>query len=242
MKFNDLRETRKKKAVSRVLSRPKHRAAMIIHLGQPLPTASSDRTRRLQASNLSPTSTHPALANRRRECLPIWSCTGWGLPNPGVTTGIGALLPHRFTLAKEPRTLTSHTVSPWRFVFCGTFLRVTPTGCYPAPCSAEPGLSSPHLTTGGDHLAFFFLEKGVARRPAIIGIRPSNVLAPAGLNDWHPVIEHGTCNPTAVAGPCATPCPARAVQRRRVVGLRVRTKAQACHGLGWRMSRAAAPQ
>src|SRR5258708_24025094 len=27
--------------------------------------------------------------------------------------------------------------------FCGTFLRVTPTGRYPAPCSPKPGLSSP---------------------------------------------------------------------------------------------------
>ncbi len=26
--------------------------------------------------------------------------------------------------------------------FCGTLLRVAPTGCYPAPCSVEPGLSS----------------------------------------------------------------------------------------------------
>ena len=29
--------------------------------------------------------------------------------------------------------------------FCGTFLRVTPTGRYPARCSVEPGLSSPLL-------------------------------------------------------------------------------------------------
>ena len=131
----------------------------------------------------------------------------------------------------------------WRFVFCGTFLRVTPTGRYPAPCSAEPGLSSPHLTTGGDHLAFFFLEKGVARRRAVIGIWPSNALAPVGLNDWHPVTEHGTFNPTAAAGPCATPCPARAVKRGRVVGLRVWTKTHAtCHGLGWRMGRTAATE
>ncbi len=27
--------------------------------------------------------------------------------------------------------------------FCGTFLRVAPTGCCPAPCSEESGLSSP---------------------------------------------------------------------------------------------------
>jgi hypothetical protein len=29
-----------------------------------------------------------------------------------------------------------------RFVLCGTFLRVTPTGCYPAPCPVESGRSS----------------------------------------------------------------------------------------------------
>ena len=30
-----------------------------------------------------------------------------------------------------------------RFLFCCTGLRVAPTGRYPAPCPAEPGLSSP---------------------------------------------------------------------------------------------------
>jgi hypothetical protein len=39
-----------------------------------------------------------------------------------------------------------------RFVFCGTFLRVAPTGCYPAPCPAESGRSSgqaiPEKTAG----------------------------------------------------------------------------------------------
>ncbi len=62
-----------------------------------------------------------------------------------VTIGTGALLPHRFTLTGE---LTS-SGSPFstksrRSIFCGTFLRVTPTGRYPAPCSMEPGLSSLH--------------------------------------------------------------------------------------------------
>src|SRR5581483_1827849 len=38
-----------------------------------------------------------------------------------VTPGAGALLPHRFTLTCAPR---GHR----RSVFCGTFLRVTPTG------------------------------------------------------------------------------------------------------------------
>ena len=81
---------------------PQLQAAMIIHLGQALPTASSDRTRRLQASNLSPTSSHHAsAAGRKWERLPIWSCSEWGLPSPGVTIGTGALLPHRFTLTKH---------------------------------------------------------------------------------------------------------------------------------------------
>ena len=38
------------------------------------------------------------------------------------------------------------TFSPlpnWRFVFCGTFRRLTPPRCYLAPCPVEPGLSSP---------------------------------------------------------------------------------------------------
>ncbi len=48
----------------------------------------------------------------------------------------GALLPHRFILARIQQ------IVPGRFVFCGTFLRVAPTGRYPAPCSVQLGLSS----------------------------------------------------------------------------------------------------
>ena len=56
-----------------------------------------------------------------------------------VTTGTGELLPHRFTLTPP---------SAGRFVFCGTFLLVTETGRYPAPCPAEPGLSSDPTASG----------------------------------------------------------------------------------------------
>ena len=55
---------------------------------------------------------------------------------PAVTDRTGELLPHRFTL-------TSADQPPGRFAFCGTFLPVARTGSYPAPCPAEPGLSSP---------------------------------------------------------------------------------------------------
>ena len=53
-----------------------------------------------------------------------------------VTSGTGELLPHLFTLAGHgcPRL--------GRYFFCGTFLGITSTGRYPAPCSAVLGLSS----------------------------------------------------------------------------------------------------
>src|SRR5262245_54200291 len=56
-----------------------------------------------------------------------------GFTWPAGHPAAGGLLPHHFTLTGLRR----------RCHFCGTFLRVTPTGRYPAPCSWEPGLSSP---------------------------------------------------------------------------------------------------
>src|SRR5205085_3291567 len=70
---------------------------------------------------------------------PIWSCSGRGLPGRPVT---------------RPPVGSYPTISPLparcrRCHFCGTFLRVTPTGRYPAPRSVEPGLSSPPPHGGG---------------------------------------------------------------------------------------------
>ena len=58
----------------------------------------------------------------RRHCVPIWSCSRWGLPCRPCCQWRGALLPHRFTL----------TIKKWRFVFCGTFPEVALAGRYPA--------------------------------------------------------------------------------------------------------------
>ena len=52
-----------------------------------------------------------------------------------VTAGAVGSYP---TVSPLPRSLARSR----RFVFCCTFLGVSPTGCYPAFCSAEPGLSS----------------------------------------------------------------------------------------------------
>lgn len=56
-----------------------------------------------------------------------------GFAKPASRLAAGELLPHRFSLTCAGRR---------RFVFCGTFLRVAPTGYYPAPCPVELGLSS----------------------------------------------------------------------------------------------------
>jgi hypothetical protein len=69
-----------------------------------------------------------------------------------VAPDAGALLPHRFTLtcAPGPRARCHR-----RSALCCTVLRVTPTGCYPAPCPVESGRSSDGspLLRAGPHAA-----------------------------------------------------------------------------------------
>jgi len=63
-----------------------------------------------------------------------------------VTRETGALLPHLFTLTLRRRSRTS---LKRRYIFCGTFLRVTATPRYGAPCPVEPGLSSRLAASSG---------------------------------------------------------------------------------------------
>ncbi len=55
-----------------------------------------------------------------------------GFTRARVSAELRELLPHDFTLTGEAPAVC----------FCGTFLRVAPTGRYPAPCPVKPGLSS----------------------------------------------------------------------------------------------------
>jgi len=56
----------------------------------------------------TPRATYPGLGRRATD-VPVWSCSGWGLPSRPVSRDAGELLPHRFTLAcatsapEEPR-------------------------------------------------------------------------------------------------------------------------------------------
>src|SRR2546426_9792103 len=83
--------------------------------------------------------THRSRLNsqRRRDSLPIWSCSVWGLPCPSHYWSGGALLPHLFTL-----TLAGGMFSVALSV--SRLLNQLP-GRYPAHCSLEFGLSSRHF-------------------------------------------------------------------------------------------------
>jgi hypothetical protein len=70
--------------------------------------------------------------------IPIRSCSKRGLPCHCCYQQCGALLPHHFTL-------TQHLLlNIWRYIFCGTFRKLTLPRCYLALCPLEPGLSSLH--------------------------------------------------------------------------------------------------
>ncbi|GMR15674.1 MAG: hypothetical protein BMS9Abin30_1313 [Gammaproteobacteria bacterium] len=76
--------------------------------------------------------------------LPIWSCSGWGLPCHKLLPVVRCALTAPFHPYLHGR----------RYIFCCTFRRLTPPRCYLAPCPVEPGLSSlPHNMRKRDCLA-----------------------------------------------------------------------------------------
>jgi len=73
------------------------------------------------------------------QSLPIWSCSGWGLPCRHTRVERGGLLPHHFTLTLRRLWRLGAVYFLWHFPsppFRGA------TGRYPASCPAEFGLSS----------------------------------------------------------------------------------------------------
>ncbi len=96
-----------------------------IHLGRTLPHASSG----LPGSSGG----QPSDAS----CLTLLR-VGFTEPPPSPEV----LVVSYTTVSPLPRRRRLSTAPPWRSVLCGTVPRVTPGGCYPPPCPAEPGRSS----------------------------------------------------------------------------------------------------
>ena len=72
-----------------------------------------------------------------RHCLPIWSCSRWGLPCRPV-----ARLAVRSYRTISPLPDPDTNAGPSAVSFCCTFRRLAPPRRYLAPCPVEPGLSS----------------------------------------------------------------------------------------------------
>jgi len=85
--------------------------------------------------------------------LPIWSCSGWGLPCPACHHTGGELLPRPFTLTRPEGQAVS---------FLWHFPPVTRRSRYEPSCPVEFGLSSPARKAGatmhplpGSHIVGF---------------------------------------------------------------------------------------
>src|SRR6185503_20952006 len=115
-------------SVSRACAR-----AAIISLGRRLPGVSSGLTREPRAG-------HPIAL--------LFGLAPGGVYRAGAVTRVaGELLPHRFTLT-VPLTRRGGLLS------VALIRGVAPPGRYPAPCPAEPGLSSRRVAAAGDRPAF----------------------------------------------------------------------------------------
>jgi hypothetical protein len=134
---------------------------MIIPLGHTLPCASSDRTRRHWASNPYPHSS----AVGQMENAPLFGLAPGGVYQaPDVTTGTGALLPHRFTLTRSRGIAARRsTQAPG-----GLFSVALSLGSPPLDVIQHPALRSPDFPpfaglTKSDHLtSFALLSVGLA--------------------------------------------------------------------------------
>lgn len=71
-----------------------------------------------------------------------------GFTEPVSRLTAGELLPHLSILTQQS----------WAVYFCCTILRVAPTGCYPASCPLELGLSSCISMRPSDLLVFIFFS------------------------------------------------------------------------------------
>ncbi len=102
----------------------------IIYLGCSLPNTSSDLPGKSASSLI----------------LPLFGLAAGGVYQADQSPGLWCALTAPF----HP-----YPALAGRFVFCGTFLRVAPTGRYPAPCSMQLGLSSDNAfrTVARDRLA-----------------------------------------------------------------------------------------
>ena len=146
-----------KPRITAQLKRPTRR------FGAPSRASRPPSLQNLHAARSQQCSSSPSMKTlqRRRNYLPLWSCSVWGLPCPLHYCRGGALLPHLFTLTR--------TLRPGRYIFCGTF--------------RPAGLNRPSRTLSGTLLCgvrtFLCLATAIVRS----GCQPSHYSAPRNSLD-----------------------------------------------------------
>jgi hypothetical protein len=135
-------EKRKSRPVSRVLSRT------VIHLGCKSPCSSSDLPRN-RAGHAS---------------VPLFDLAPGGVCHATSVTS---------RAVRSYRTFSPLPVkNNWRFIFCGTFRRLSPPRRYLAPCPVEPGLSS-----------ILSCDKTATAQPTLSTLSISHFILQLGLRD-----------------------------------------------------------
>ena len=94
--------------------------------------------------------THLPRALRPRRAAPIRSCSRWGLPCRRRCRRRGALLPHPFTLTRQPRRRGAGA-GTGGLLSVALSLGSPPPGVTRHRVPVEPGLSSPRLAPEGGH-------------------------------------------------------------------------------------------
>ena len=168
-------------------------------------------TRRLQqptrTADLDIDLRRSALGRAKPRAVPIRSCSRWGLPCRRRCRRRGALLPHPFHPCRGLRN------APRRSVLCGTFPRLAPAGCYPAPLvhgartflpgnlSVSPKRPSDRLTLRGMGSLAFAVKRPRGDRDCERARKSSapGRSGPAALATWHGS-THRQCRRLAPAG------------------------------------------
>ncbi len=116
------------------------------------------------------------------QSCPVWPCSEWGLPSlPGHPGSWWSLTPPFHPYLAGPSRRNSR-----RSVFCGTVLRVTPSGRYPPPCSMEPGRSSSHLRDARPPGRPIQLSSLPGRRPIPFPVGSTGADPPAPVRRQNP--------------------------------------------------------
>src|SRR6185436_15879540 len=99
----------------------------------------------LVPASLTGSSNLPGSANGPFDQLPylVLLHAGFGLPRLLPAARCALTAPFHPYPSTRNRFLAKPVPRSGRFVFCATFRRVAPPGCYPAHCPVEFGLSSP---------------------------------------------------------------------------------------------------